>query len=117
MSRIQKAFVDLVDAIHDETISYVEQVREAVEPVVNQVVAQTTAAIVAGRFNFEELMKHINEKREAPTATEEAVVPDADPIPTAEQNAAIQALRSLNKSDEEIAAAIGVSVLTVKMAS
>lgn len=40
----------------------------------------------------------------------------ADPLPTAEQNTAINSLRALGKSDEEIAKTVGVSVLTVKMA-
>lgn len=40
----------------------------------------------------------------------------ADPLPTFEQNAAIAALRGLGKNDDEIAATVGVSVRTVKMA-
>jgi DNA-binding NarL/FixJ family response regulator len=43
--------------------------------------------------------------------------PKADPLPTPEQNAAIASLRALGKTDEEIAQTVGVSVLTVKMAT
>lgn len=40
----------------------------------------------------------------------------ADPLPTETQNAAINSLRAVGKTDEEIAETLGVSVLTVKMA-
>lgn len=46
-----------------------------------------------------------------------SVEPTADPLPTPEQNAAIATLRKVGQSDEAIAEALNVSVLTVKMAT
>lgn len=110
--RIEKAFKELVDAVNDEATSKVTEIKTIVEPIVTQAVAQVTAAVVASRFKFSDLFKDLKEG-----VTPEAEKPaEADPLPTPAQNDAIRTLRTLGKTDEEIAFAVGVSVRTVKMA-
>lgn len=107
MSKIEAAFRNLIDAIGEEATEHVEKIKTAFEPLVTQVVAQATAAAVAGRFKFEDFLKDVTDEAEAPVA---------DPLPTPAQNDAIKVLRTMGKTDEEIAEFVGVSILTVKMA-
>jgi microsomal dipeptidase-like Zn-dependent dipeptidase len=100
--RIEKAFKELVDAVNDEATTKVTEIKTIVEPIVTQAVAQVTAALVAGRFKFDDLFKE--------KAAEE-VVP-----PTEDQNKLIKTLRDAGKSDEEIAKFLNLNILTVKMA-
>lgn len=122
--RIEKAFKELVDAVNDEATSKVTEIKTIVEPIVTQAVAQVTAAVVASRFKFSDLFKDL---KEGVTPEAEKADPNvdaksndggafADPLPTPAQNDAIRTLRTLGKTDEEIAFAVGVSVRTVKMA-
>lgn len=109
--KTQKAANELGAAVTADATNAVAVAKAAVIPAVsgffNKIAtgAQSVAAGIEDGSLFETVKTSVAGK----PATE------ADPLPTQEQNTAIRSLRALGKSDEEIAATVGVSVLTVKM--
>jgi hypothetical protein len=105
--KTQKAVTELSQAVSQDVASAITLAKAVVVPTVTEYLNKIAAAAQNTSQGVQDgsLFK----------TTEQAVKPVADPLPTEAQNDAIKVLRALGKTDEEIAKAVGVSVLTVKM--
>lgn len=111
--KTQKAINELRSAVSLDVTSAIATTKAVVAPVVAEYLnkfanaAQTVASGVEDGSLFKPDANHQAKSNDGGTF--------ADPLPTEEQNNVIKVLRKLGRTDEEIAKAVGVSVLTVKM--
>lgn len=110
--KTQEAAVQLSSAAITDTNEAINTAKAMIVPAVAGFFNSIATAATKAKENVES-GEFLNK---AKAAVADAVKPEAAPFPTAAENDAIKVLRTLGKTDEEIAKAVGVSVLTVKMA-
>lgn len=120
--KTQQAATQLSQAVTEETNEAVNTVKAMVVPAVAGFFASIAGAATKAKEGVESgefLQKAKDAVSRAGVATADDGGPkvEAAPLPTREQNDAIKTLRSIGKTDEEISEIVGVSVLTVKMAT
>ena len=105
--KIQKAFENLIDTISEEAGEGLDRIKQVAKPImghISTIVAVTELASKIG--GLENIFK-------SPT---ESATPTA-PLPTPAQSDAINALKAVGKTEEEIATILNLNILTVKMAA
>jgi hypothetical protein len=115
--KTQKAVNDLSAALTEDATSALAVAKATVIPAVSGLLNKiaNAANTVAQGVEDGSLFKAEPDANELAKAHDGGGFPD--PLPTETENNAIKILRALGKTDEEIAQAVGVSLLTVKMST
>ena len=102
--KTETALTNLATAVTEDVTEGVSQAKSTAVPFFAGALDQIAGAFLAAKAKLEG-----KEPAKKPAS-------QAAPLPNAAENNAILSLRALGKKDEEIAEALGISVLTVKMA-
>lgn len=116
--KTQQAATQLSQAVTQETNEAVSTVKAMIVPAIAGLFGSIAGAATKAKENVEsgEFLSKAKATVAAANTSASKPAAEAAPLPTEEQNAMINSMRRAGVEDDKIAAALNISVLTVKMA-